>query len=70
MNFNERSTELAYEANLGLLANIAEFGTLIVGEVAGNEVANTLNKELVSSNAIRSAILARVNARLAPATGV
>jgi hypothetical protein len=70
MSQNERTTELAFEANLGLLANVAEFGALIVGEVAGNEVANTLNNERLSSNAIRNAILARVNARLAPSTGV
>lgn len=46
------------------MANAVELSTQVIMKVAGHEVANTVNGELLTPRSLNEAVAARINARL------
>ena len=55
--------------NLAVIANLTDLAAGIVSEVAGNEISNRLNGELVTGSSLRELVVAKVRTSLAQQTG-
>lgn len=66
---NERSFAAARDANLAVGTNAVELVSQVVQEIAGNDIANTINGEMVDSAFLKGAVAAKINANLAPQLG-
>lgn len=67
----DKKTESAIrDSNLAVLANAAELGAQVVMQIAGNDIANTVNGQTVQPAYLQGAIAARLQAALNNRTGV
>lgn len=57
-------TEQRMAQNANVLANAVELSSQVIMRVAGNEVANTVNGELMARSALAAAIAARLQSTL------
>ncbi len=55
--------------NLAVIANLTDLAAGIVSEVAGNEISNRLNGEMVTGSSLRELVVAKVRTTLAQQTG-
>lgn len=65
----QRNASAARDSNLAVGTNAVELVAQIVLNIAGNDVANTINGELVGADYIKEAAAAKINANLAPQLG-
>ena len=58
----DRKTEMVGE-NLTVLANAIELGAAVVMQIAGNDIANTIEGKLVTPDELRDALAAKIRSR-------
>lgn len=56
--------------NVITLANAIELGASVVMQLAGNDIANTIEGKLVTPDELRDALAAKIQARFASRLGV
>lgn len=67
---NDQRTEAAItDSNLAVCINAVELVSGVVLNIAGNDIANTIDGKLVTPAYLSEAVAARINARLTPTTG-
>ncbi len=57
------------DQNLAVLANLTDLAAGIIMEVAGNEISNQLNGQLISGARVRELVVAKTQAVLSKQTG-
>lgn len=65
----KRTLDAARDANLAVSTNAVELAAQVVLNIAGNDIANTINGELVGTTFLKEAVAAKMNASLAPQIG-
>jgi hypothetical protein len=62
LNYDQQTLE----DNLMVLSNVNELASAVVQKISGNDVANTLNGEVLTPIQLRQAVAARMKSSLIP----
>lgn len=66
----DQQTEAALrDSNLAVLANAVQLCADVVLDIAGNDIANTIDGKLVTSDFLQEACATNINSAITPSTG-
>lgn len=66
---DKRSESAICDSNVAVLSNTVEVGAQIVMEIAGNEIANTIDDQVVTPAYLKEAMTARLQSILSTNIG-